>query len=225
MRWRPVWKRLLYARFLLFQRHRYGRLVLEWVNGRPFLVLPQVFNPGLFASGRLLAEQIERRSDLLRPGARVLDLGTGSGIGAIAAASKAERVLATDVNSEAVRCARINVLLNRVEERVELRCGDLFGPLLAEERFDVVLFNPPYYRSASRSLLDQAWRSLDVLERFACQLPRVLSPGGYALVVLSSDGEQAAFLDAFRANGLSCDIVVQRDLPNETLTVYRVHLS
>src|SRR5918911_17241 len=64
---RPVWKRLLFLRFLVFQRHRYGRLVLEWVNGRPFLVLPRVFNPGLFASGRLLAEQVERRTDLLSP--------------------------------------------------------------------------------------------------------------------------------------------------------------
>src|SRR2546421_477250 len=119
MRWRPVWKRLLYARFLLFQRHRYGRLVLERVSGQPLLVLPQVFNPGLFASGRLLAEQIAQRTDLLSPGARVLDLGTGSGICAFAAAGKAHSVLATDINPQAVRCARINVLLNQLEQRVD----------------------------------------------------------------------------------------------------------
>ena len=89
----------------------------------------------------------------------------------------------------------------------------------------MVLFNPPYYRGTPRDHLDQAWRSPDVVDRFACQLPQVLSQNGCALVVLSSDGEPAAFLDAFRANGLTCEIVVQRDLPNETLTVYRVHLS
>ena len=224
MRWRPVWKRLLFARFLIFQRHRYGRLVLERVNGRPCLVLPQVFNPGLFASGRLLAQEVERRTDLLSPGARVLDLGTGSGICAIAAARKARSVLAVDINPQAVRCARINILLNQVERHVEVRCGDLFAPLGPEERFDVVLFNPPYYRGRPRDQLDQAWRSPDVLDRFACQLPRVLAPSGYALVVLSSDGEQAAFLNAFRANGLGYEIVTRRDLLNETLTVYRVQL-
>ena len=220
MRWRPVWKRLLYLRFLLTQRHRYGHLALERVAGRPFLVLPHVFNPALFASGRLLAQQIQQRTDLLAPGARVLDLGTGSGIGAIFAARKARSVLATDLNPHAVRCARINVLLNGLEDRIEVRQADLFDGL--GERFDVVLFNPPYYRGTPSTPLDQAWRSPDVLERFACQLPRVLNPGGYALVVLSSDGEQPAFLDAFRANRLTSQIVARRDLLNETLTVYRV---
>jgi HemK-related putative methylase len=221
MRWRRrLSKRLLYLKFLLVQRHRYGRLVLERVNGCPFLVLPQVFNPALFASGQLLAQQIEVRTELLAPGARVLDLGTGSGIGAVAAARKSHTVTATDINPHAVRCARINVLLNGLEGRVEVRQADLFDGLA--DRFDVVLFNPPYYRGTPRDALDQAWRSPDVLERFACQLPGVLNPGGYALVVLSSDGEQAAFLESFRANGLTCEIVARRDLLNETLTVYRV---
>jgi HemK-related putative methylase len=223
MRWqRRLAKRLLYLKFLLVQRHRYGHLALEWVAGRPFVVLPQVFNPALFASGQLLAQQIEQRTDLLAPGARVLDLGTGSGIGAIAAARKAGGVVATDINPHAVRCARINVLLNGVEDRVEVRQADLFDGLA--ERYDVVLFNPPYYRGAPRDALDQAWRSPNVLERFACQLPNVLSPKGYALIVLSSDGEQAAFLESFRANGLACEIAARRDLLNETLTVYRVQV-
>ena len=224
MTWRRrLSKRLLYLKFLLLQRHRYGRLCLEWVGGRPFVVLPQVFNPALFASGQLLAREIDRRDDLLARGARVLDLGTGSGLGAIFAARKAARVLATDINPHAVRCARINLLLNGLEDRVEIRQADLFEGLA--EQFDVVLFNPPYYRGTPRDHLDQAWRSPDVVDRFACQLPRVLSPNGYALVVLSSDGEQPAFLRAFQANRLACDIVVQKHLPNETLTVYRVHLT
>jgi HemK-related putative methylase len=223
MTWRRrLWKRLLFAKFLLVQRHRYGRLSLEWVGGRPFLVLPQVFNPGLFASGQLLAREIDRREELLPCGARVLDLGTGSGLAAIFAARKAGRVLATDINPHAVRCARINVLLNGLENRVEVRQADLLDGV--SECFDVLLFNPPYYRGTPRDALDQAWRSPDVLERFASQLPGVLNPGGYALVVLSSDGEQAAFLESFRSNGLTCEIVARRDLPNETLTVYRVQV-
>jgi HemK-related putative methylase len=224
MTWRRVWKRLLYWRFLVLQRHRYGRLVLEWVDGRPFLVLPQVFNPALFASGRLLAGEIERRQDLLPPGARVLDLGTGSGIGAIAAAGKASAVVAIDINPQAVRCARINAVLNEVEQRVEVRCGDLFAPLRPDERFEVVLFNPPYYRGQPSNALDYAWRSPDVIERFACGLAGVLAPGGCGLVVLSSDGERAAFLQAFQDHQLHVEIVAGQRLLNETLTVYRVRV-
>jgi release factor glutamine methyltransferase len=218
-----VWKRLLYWRFLLLQRHRYGRMVLEWVDQRPFVVLPQVFNPALFTSGRLLASLIDGRDDLLPPGSQVLDLGTGSGIGAIVAARKARSVVATDINPQAVRCARINALLNGVEQQVEVRCGNLFEPVRGDERFDVVLFNPPYYRGTPRDALDQAWRSPSVIEAFARGLPDVVTPAGYALVVLSSDGERAAFLQAFEANGLHVEVVAQRDLLNETLTVYRVH--
>jgi release factor glutamine methyltransferase len=224
MRWRPVWKRLRYAWFLIFERHRYGRLVLEWVGGRPFVVLPQVFNPALFASGQLLASEIERRDDLLPAGARVLDLGTGSGLAAIAAARNASSVVATDINPHAVRCARINALLNGVEKRVEVRCGDLFDAVHGE-RFEVVLFNPPYYVGKPRDALDQAWRSPDVIERFALGLPNALSADGHALVVLSSDGEQDAFVQAFERQHLRVDVVARQDLLNETLTVYRVRVA
>jgi release factor glutamine methyltransferase len=214
-----VGKRWLRLRYRLTQRHRYDQLTLERVNGRPLLVLPQVFNPALFHSGSFLAGLLDAR--LVPPGATVLDMGTGSGVGAIAAAARARRVVAVDVNPAAVRCARINALLNCLEDTIEAREGDLFAPV-AGERFDVVLFNPPFFHGAPRDALDHAWRGLDVVERFAAQLPAQLTPDGYALVVLSSDGDTPAFLDAFRGNDLNVAIVARRNLINETLTVYRL---
>jgi release factor glutamine methyltransferase len=212
-------KRLLRLRYRLTQRHRYGQLVLEHVNGRPLLVLPQVFNPALFHSGAFLAGLLDAR--LIPPGAAVLDMGTGSGVGALAAARLARRVVAVDINPHAVRCARINALLQDVDERMDVRQGDLFAPV-AGERFDVVLFNPPFFHGAPRDALDHAWRGLDVVERFAAQLPQYVTPTGCGLVVLSSDGDTPAFLDAFRANHLQVAIVARRKLINETLTVYRL---
>ncbi|MGH2542848.1 MAG: HemK2/MTQ2 family protein methyltransferase, partial [Ardenticatenaceae bacterium] len=148
-------------------------------------------------------------------------MGAGAGIGALFAAQWAGRVVAVDINPEAVRCARINVMLNRVEERVEVRQGDLFAPV-SDERFDVVLFNPPYFRGAPRDALDQAWRADDVIERFTEGLHDHLAPRGYALVVLSSDGEAPAFLRAFRSHGFDPEVVAERDARNEILTVYRL---
>ncbi len=216
---RPVWRRILQWRFRLFQRHRYNRLVLEEVAGKPILVLPQVFNPALFAASQLLAQALNPR--LIPPGSTVLDMGTGSGIGAVFAAQWAARVVAVDINPEAVRCARINALLNRVDDRVEAVQGDLFAPA-HNERFDVVLFNPPFYRGAPHDALDQAWRSVDAVERFAAGLRRHLNPGGCALVVLSSDGEARSFLQAFRANRLEVEAVSRQDVINESLTVYKL---
>lgn len=206
-------------RYWLTQRGSYNRLVLEDVAGRPMLVLPQVFNPKLFRTGPFLAEVFEEQP--LAPGAIVLDLGAGSGIGAITAARRASSVVAVDINPEAVRCARINAQVNGVEDRVEVRLGDLFEPVQGE-RFDVILFNPPFYRGEPRDLLDHAWRAQDVIERFGEGVAEHLAPAGYALVVLSSDGEAGAFLEAFRKARLDVTVTARRNLINESLTVYRL---
>jgi release factor glutamine methyltransferase len=198
-------------------RGRYDRLVLEEVGGRPLLVLPQVFNPRLMRTGAMLAEALDER--LVPRGCRVLDMGTGSGAGAVAAARWAARVIAVDVNPEAVRCARINALLSQVEERVEVRQGDLFAPV-AGERFDVVLFNPPFFRGRPRGLLDHAWRSEDTVERFAAALPDHLATGGSALVLLSSAGEEQAFLAAFRAAGFTPRPLLEQRYLDERFTIY-----
>ena len=104
--------------------------------------------------------------------ARVLDLGSGSGILSLAAMRLgAGSVKAVDCSEEAVRIARRNVELNRLEEHIELERG------LAEKtkgRFDLVLAN-----------LTPA-----VLARVARKLPSLLQPGG-ALIVSGFHDTQA----------------------------------
>lgn len=126
-----------------------------------------------------------------------------------------------DINPAAVRCTRINALLNGVEERVEVLQGDLFEPVQGR-RFDVVLFNPPYYQGQPRTNLERALWSTDLKERFAAGLSDHLAPGGYALLVLSTDGDQAGWLQVLRSNGFTCQAVASRDLISEVLTIYQV---
>ncbi|HEX2312488.1 MAG TPA: methyltransferase, partial [Thermomonospora sp.] len=76
------------------------------------------------------------------PGARVLDVCTGTGVVALAAAlGGARSVTATDISARAVLAARLNARLRGHSVRV-LR-GDLVGPVAGEE-FDVITANPPY---------------------------------------------------------------------------------
>lgn len=203
---------------------RYRRLVLERVDGVPLVIFADVFNPVLLRSGVFLARNLPPPivSDPLgsmRP--RALDMGTGSGIGAIFAARLGYEVVGVDLNPEAVRCARINVLLNELDPRVEIRAGDLFAPV-AGQRFDLVVFNPPFFRGVPSDRLDHAWRAPDVIERFADGLGQMLRPGGQARIVLSTDGEWRAMLDALGSAGLAVRPTAGKDFGNEVLTVYAV---
>jgi HemK-related putative methylase len=217
---RPLTRLYLKLRHQVFGR-RYRRLVLEHVGDSPFVVLPDVFNPALFRTGPFLAQCLATYAPAQLPGRLALDMGAGSGVGAVFAARAGYKVMAVDINPEAVRCARINALLNRVEAQVEVRQGDLFAPV-SGERFDLVLFNPPFYRGTPKDALDHAWRGVDVFERFAAGLPAHLAPGGQALLVLSTDGDAAGMLAALEGQRLTHQVVARRDLGNEVLTVHRV---
>ncbi len=97
------------------------------------------FGTGQHPSTRFCLLAIER---YVRPGMRVLDVGTGSGILAILAAKLgAGEVLACDVDSVAADVARENIALNRVQDRVRLELGSLDRPGLAEGAWDVILMN------------------------------------------------------------------------------------
>jgi methylase of polypeptide subunit release factors len=214
---RGFWRWWLRLRHQTLGR-RYRRLVLERVDGVPLLVLPEVFNPVLFRTGAFLARCV-RPAPAAAEEPRALDVGTGSGIGAIFAARLGYRVVGVDLNPAAVRCARLNVMLNQLEARVEIRSGDLFAPV-AGDRFDLVLFNPPFFRGTPADRLDLAWRATDVLERFAGGLSGAISPTGEALIVLSTDGEWRAMLAALEASGFATRPVATRDFGNEIVTVY-----
>ncbi len=213
--WRSIARAGLRLRFLARQRHRLRRSAVEEFHGLRLQIPPDVFHPIIFRSGAFLAELI--LEDVLPPGRKVLDLGCGSGICGIAAATRGAAVTAVDVNPDAVRTSRENAELNSV--RVRVVESDLF-----EEAgtFDVVLFNPPYFGGAPGSAFDLAWRSNDVVERFSASLGRHLSPNGFALVVLSSDGRCGEYLRQFEADGHRISRVAERRHLNESLTVFRL---
>ena len=205
--------------YRLTGKDRYDDFRLERVSGAPILVTPSVFNPKVPRTGAFLAAHIDSR--LVAGDAEVLDMGTGSGACAVAAARHARRVVAVDINPAAVRCATINALLNHVEHRIEVRYGDLFAPV-AGERFDLILFNPPFLRGTPRDDRERAWRSPDIAERFAAGLGDHLKPGGAALLLLSTFGEAGVFLEEFRTRGFAVSVLAQQRFVNERLAIFRL---
>jgi release factor glutamine methyltransferase len=205
--------------YRLTGKDRYDDFRLERVHGVPILVTPSVFNPSVPRTGAFLAAQLDAR--VVGADADVLDMGTGSGVCAVFAARYARRVVAVDINPAAVRCAGINARLNHAENRIEVRHGDLFAPV-SGERFDLILFNPPFLQGTPRDDRDRAWRSTDVAERFAAGVAAHLKPAGSALVVLSTFGGACTFLDEFHRCGLTASVLAERRFVNERLAVFRL---
>src|ERR1700722_12880105 len=200
-------------------KDRYDDFRVERVFGMPFLVTPSVFNPKIPRTGEFFASQIDSR--LVHPDWEVLDMGTGSGVCAVFAANYARRVVAVDINPAAVRCAHINACLNNLEHKIDVRHGDLFAPV-AQERFDLILFNPPFLRGAPRDDRDRAWRSSDVAERFAAGLGAHLKPGASALVLLSTFGDAGRFLAELSKHDFAIAELAERRFVNERLAIFKL---
>ena len=137
----------------------------------------------------------------------VLDVGTGSGCLAVAAARqhKSARVTAIDISPEALAVAARNAAKHGVSERVTFLEGDLFSPLPAGETFDFILSNPPYISDAEFEKLARDVRDFEpglalragpdgfaVLDRLFDQARGYLKPGGYLLVEIGFAQEEAA---------------------------------
>jgi release factor glutamine methyltransferase len=76
----------------------------------------------------------------VRDGDRVLDMGTGSGINAILAASQGARVVAVDINPQAVLAAQDNVERSGLADRIDVQRGDLFSEVIGQ--FDLIIYEP-----------------------------------------------------------------------------------
>ncbi len=73
----------------------------------------------------------------------VLDIGTGTGIQSIQAAKMgAKRVLACDINSEVVKCAKSNIKLNNLAHKITIFKSDLFKSI-PKQKFDLIIANLP----------------------------------------------------------------------------------
>ena len=170
------------------------------------LPLPGVFEPP--SDAWMMVASIGREP--LGGASRVLDLCTGSGVLAIAAARRgAGHVVAVDVSRRAVLAAKLNARLNGV--RLEGRRGDLFAPV-ARERFDLIVSNPPYLPGTAlpRRGLARAWeggpRGRAFLDRISAQAPAHLRPGGRLLLVHSSLCDEQATLAGLARAGLRAEI-------------------
>jgi len=120
--------------------HQYAQECCPWKDFRlpkaKICVAEGVYPPKL--DTLLLAEEL---LNVVKAGDRVLDVGSGAGTLAVLASIKGAHSVATEIHEASANCIRHNSILNSV--KVEVRIGYLFKPVRRDERFDIVVCNPP----------------------------------------------------------------------------------
>jgi release factor glutamine methyltransferase len=175
----------------------------------------------------MLAGALQREQRI--PGARALDLCTGSGALAVAAGRAGARsVTAVDVSWRAVAAARINGLLNGVSVRAVR--GSLFEPL-AGRSYDVIVSNPPYLPASDDELPqsgpERAWEAGTdgrvLIDAIAAGAADHLRPGGVLLLIQSSVCGVERTLTLLEESRLDAEVVERRRGPLGPLLAARAH--
>jgi release factor glutamine methyltransferase len=184
-----------------------------------------VADVGVYApqeDSRLLVDMLCRTR--LAEGRRVLDLCTGSGVLAVAAARLgAADVTAFDICDRAVRCAQANAAAAGVD--IDIRQGSI-SDALAPGPFDLVVSNPPYVPvgpgSHNESIPDVvgtalAWDAGEdgrlVLDPLCSAAPKLLADGGTMLIVQSEVSGIEQSVAALQDGGLDAEVVATQFIP------------
>jgi release factor glutamine methyltransferase len=159
-------------------------------------------------------------------GMGLADVGTGSGILALAAArAGAAQVTAIDVNPNAALTAAENARANGHGERFTAVCSDLLSALAPVALFDVIISSPPSFPGEPRDLADRAWHAgpnyRDVVPLFD-QARRRLAPGGRVYLLVSSDTDLDLFSALIVKARFQARLVAERSILIESLMIYEL---
>lgn len=187
--WRRALRRTIHFLAYHFVLKR-GDLKTTHAAGFRLRVRPTVFHPRYFITSQFFAAFI---GGLDLAGKRVADVGTGSGILALAAARAGARtVIALDVNPAAAVTAAENARLNGFDGRVVGVGSNLLSTIPAAPLFDVILSSPPSFPGEPRDIADRAWHAGPDYRNIAAlfsQARERLAPGGCLYLLLSSDSD------------------------------------
>ncbi|MBO5143302.1 MAG: peptide chain release factor N(5)-glutamine methyltransferase [Clostridia bacterium] len=170
-----------------------------------------------------LAKKIHNSDNIYKSNnIKILDMCTGSGCIAISLAKYIEdsKVTAVDISEEALKIAKINANSNDVE--VRFINSNLFNVLSKDEKFDIIVSNPPYIKKAVIEelqeevkkepvlALDGGVSGLEFYEKIINQAIDYLSDNGFLAFEIGYDQGEAVS-NLMRKNGYK-NVLIVKDL-------------
>lgn len=173
----------------------------------------------------------------------VLEIGTGSGIQAKAAAEKADFVVAVDINQKSLNFCKKHVKSNKIvflksdlfslfeKKHLVLSNGSLKEICDAKNnrnRFDTVIFNPPYLPEDKNSkdiALDGGKKGYEIIERFLKKAKEFLAENGLILIVFSSLTDKEKIDKLILENGFGAEELEKIHISFEDIYCYKIIVS
>jgi release factor glutamine methyltransferase len=168
------------------------------LKGIEYTIFPGVFNPNYAKPSLFFLENLG-----VMEGDIVLDLFTGCGIDAIEAVRQgASKVVAIDKFTMPYLCTKYNVEKLELNNRVEVRQGDLFEALREGEKFDLILANPPFRRMKATSPIESAIRDDNyiTLRRLFSNIREYMKDGARLRLVFADIGDIDFMLEVARGH-------------------------
>ena len=227
-RWAPQGPlRRLLRRAIHFLSYHFvlGRKAVQVTEAAGFrlTVRPTVFHPRYFISSESFAKFID---GLDLSGKSVVDVGTGSGILALAAArAGAAKVVAADINPNAALSADENARANGLADRVSGLCCNLLAAIAPRPVFDVILSSPPKHSGEPRNLADRGYHAgpqfRDVAAFFEQSRER-LKPQGRIYLMVSTDSDLDLFARLIDRAGFHAQPVYEHSIYIESFIIYEL---
>jgi len=160
---------------------------------------------------------------------RILEIGCGNGLVSIsnAKANPTNTVLGADINPSAVSTAEKNAELNKVDNVLFLE-SNLFENL-EDERFDAIIFNPPYLPTSEddkvdgdlNAAFDGGKSGREVLDLFLEQFEEHLKPRGVLLILHSSLNNLEETISKLEKLGMKTEVLAEKSFFFEKLMVLK----
>jgi release factor glutamine methyltransferase len=150
----------------------------------------------------------------------VLDIGTGSGIQAKAAALKADSVIAIDINQKAIDYCKEHIKA----KNIEFIHSDLFSAI-HEGTYDFIIFNAPYLPSDPRDpdlALDGGKEGYEIIERFLSQVKKYLDYEGIILLIFSSKTNKEKVDVLIKNNNFQFELLEKIHIFFEDIYCYKI---
>ncbi|RLF42333.1 MAG: methyltransferase [Thermoplasmata archaeon] len=192
------------------------------------MIHPEVYDPA--EDTFLLVEAIE-----VKPKTDVFEIGTGCGIIALVCAKKGANVVCSDINPYAIETTKKNIENNihLLKGSIDVRKGSMFKVLNKGEKFDIIIFNPPYLPTYAEEKLggwfdiavDGGRDGFKLIKPFLKGLSRHLKKNGLGYFISTSFADQKKLQKIIIDFDLRSNRIMRQSIGEEEIYIYEVKIK